>query len=443
MLGLVFTYAITALGVLAGPIRPFYGFLAYVCFSIIKPEALWYWSVPASNFSWWIALSFLSGWLIDGFGTWPRQKYQLRAIFSLVAYAIWILLSTTVSPDTSDGIRYFENAIKIIIPAIAGITLVKTDKDLYLFAWTITVSIGYLAYSLNESYFAGYNRLQEEGFAGFDNNSITIALVSGIGLNFFLGLYVKGSAQKLLLFFFSLLLVNAVLFSFSRGGMLGLIFCGLATIYLIPKTRVNLSLVAAGAVMAFSITGQEVINRFVTISNTTLTSNSASDIESSAESRLHLWRVCIEMSKDYPLFGVGPDQFIRRVGEYPIVDANGQVITYGATGANIDRKTSFGAKEAHMLWLQVAAELGIIGAVSLFAYYGFTCISSMIAIRDPAVVSNELHRHIHLMVLTSIGPFVLSASFVSLEGLELPYYVAALGLSTNKISSKSQSLLQR
>lgn len=433
-MGLIFTYAVTAFGILVGPFRPFYGFLAYVCFSIIKPEALWYWSVPKSSFSWWIALSFLSGWIMHGLGTWPTQKSQIRAILCLIFYTIWAFIAALVSSDPDAGMLYVQNALKIVIPAIAGLTLVKTEKDLYLLAWTITASIGYLAFSLNESYFGGYNRLQEEGFGGFDNNSITIGLVTGVGLNFFLALYETNWIKKSILFVFSLVLVNAVLFSFSRGGMVGLILVGLTTIYIIPKTRLNIALVVAGIIVGFSITGPEVIARFMTIEQTSLTSQQPDNLESSAESRLHLWSICIDMIQDYPVFGVGPDQFIRRVGEYPVIAADGQIITYGAPGPK-DQVTAFGAKEAHMLWLQVAAELGIIGSLSLLGYYVITYVASYRSIRRYNQLTSSFNKHIHMMVFTSLGSFVLSASFVSLEGLELPYYVAVLGMSANKISS--------
>ena len=38
-------------GATAALFNPFYGLLAYVCFAIIKPETLWFWSVPAGNYA--------------------------------------------------------------------------------------------------------------------------------------------------------------------------------------------------------------------------------------------------------------------------------------------------------------------------------------------------------------------------------------------------------
>ncbi len=40
MKGLIFTYVLTYGGALVSLFRPYYGFLVYVCFGLLKPEAL-------------------------------------------------------------------------------------------------------------------------------------------------------------------------------------------------------------------------------------------------------------------------------------------------------------------------------------------------------------------------------------------------------------------
>ena len=51
------------------------------------------------------------------------------------------------------------------------------------------MSQGYAALEFNLTYLSGYNRLKEEGFGGMDNNGNAIALVSCVGLAFFLCLH--------------------------------------------------------------------------------------------------------------------------------------------------------------------------------------------------------------------------------------------------------------
>jgi hypothetical protein len=68
MKGLFFTYALTYGGAAVSLLNPYYGFLIYVAFANLKPEALWFWSVPQGNYSRVVAVAFLVGWLIHGGG---------------------------------------------------------------------------------------------------------------------------------------------------------------------------------------------------------------------------------------------------------------------------------------------------------------------------------------------------------------------------------------
>ena len=70
MKGLVFTYAMTYGGALISLFNPFYGLLVYVCFAIVRPQYMWYWSVPQGNYSRIVALALLAGWALGGFGSW-------------------------------------------------------------------------------------------------------------------------------------------------------------------------------------------------------------------------------------------------------------------------------------------------------------------------------------------------------------------------------------
>lgn len=344
-------------GSLVALVRPYYGFLIYVCFSIIRPESLWHWSVPAGNYSRFIAISFLIAWAINGFGNWNLGGAR-RPTIMLAMFWIWSLLSTLFCQEPEMGLAFLESMTKIVLPAIAGLTLIHSRQDVYALAWTIAASIGYVAYDLNNSYFAGYNRLSFDGFGGMDNNSFTIALVTGVGFCFFLGLSETVWWRRYLAFAFAAFLTHAVFFSFSRGGMLGLIVVGLATAWLIPKSKKNIALMTLGVTLALAMAGTEVVERFSSIKKSSLAGASGSEVDASAESRVELWGVCLKMTLESPLFGKGPDHFPLLVHFYDVKGTAGMRYNQG--------------KEAHTLWLQIAAELGIPGVTFLFLYYALT-----------------------------------------------------------------------
>src|SRR5579871_4812088 len=85
MKGLIFTYVMTYGGAAVSLFNPFVGFLIFVCFAIIRPEFLWYWSVPAGNYSRIIGLALLAGWALNGFGDWNFGRARF-IVWSFVCF---------------------------------------------------------------------------------------------------------------------------------------------------------------------------------------------------------------------------------------------------------------------------------------------------------------------------------------------------------------------
>ena len=418
-MGLIYTYLMTYGGAAVSLFRPFYGFLIYVSFSIIRPESLWFWSVPQGNYSRIIAIAFLSAWLIHGAGSWSLNKAKWPLI-SLICYVIWAAVSTMFCQFPDKGFTFISNALKIVVPAIAGTTLIKSRRDIYLLSWTITCSIGYVAYDFNLAYFDGFNRLEMAGFGGMDNNSMTIALVAGVGFAFFLGLSERTIWRRYLAFAAAALLTHAVFFSFSRGGMLGLAVVGMATTVMIPKTRKNVAFLCLGAGIALMMAGPQVKERFFSIKNTTALGTEENETERSAQSRIYLWQICGRMVAENPIVGKGPDHFVEYVQNYRV---NWSVKSYFPKG-----------KEAHTLWFQIAAELGIPGVTFLAAYY-LLILKGLwpLAKRDKLDRAGLTEGAAARMVWTALAGFFVSAQFVSLEGLELPYYIGVVGMGVLKL----------
>src|SRR5262249_14933580 len=135
-------------------------------------------------------------------------------------------------------------------------------KKVMQLAWVIVLSEGYVALEFNQFYYAGYNRLWEEGFGGMDNNCNAIALVACAGMAFFLGMHSTGWWRKALAFAAAALMVHAILFSFSRGGMLGLGVTLLVSFLLLPKKPVHFLMFFLAVVLIWRLAGAEVVSRF-------------------------------------------------------------------------------------------------------------------------------------------------------------------------------------
>jgi putative inorganic carbon (hco3(-)) transporter len=205
----------------------------------------------------------------------------------------------------------------------------------------------------------------------------------------------------------ALLMLHVVFFSFSRGGMLAAMTLLLVSFVLVPKRPRYNAIFALVVLLALRLAGPEVRDRFATA----LLAEGERDF--SAQSRLDLWGLCWELMLKHPGLGVGPDHF-------PLV-----VYEYGWPAG----------KEAHTLWLQTGAELGFPGLLFLVLFYGMSVVRLLPLTRTRGGGHDPSFAHLGRMVIAGLMGFVISAQFVTIEALELPYYIALVGAGVLKLAS--------
>jgi O-antigen ligase len=259
---------------------------------------------------------------------------------------------------------------------------------------------------MNMEYLSGWNRFEklENVMAGLDNNSFCIGVVTGAGVAFFLGLLEKSIWRKWLCYVAAALMAHVTMFGESRGGMLGLVVSGIATFFLISKEPRHYYAFLLALIVGLRLAGPAVTARFMS------SFVSKEQRDASAESRIILWEACWDIMKSNPLFGVGPDNF-------PIV-----VPAYGFNRG----------KEAHSLWFQTGAEVGFPGMFMLLGFYAYPMwrlflIQRRKDIEDPWLIDASR------LVIASFSGFIVSATFVSLEGLEFPYYLGLFAAGVLKV----------
>lgn len=405
MKGLLFVYGMTYGGSAVALVNPYAGLLIYICFAIVRPESMWFWSVPPGNYSRVIAIALLIGWALRGCGDWRLGRARLPTA-ALVGFWLWSAARAASAEDTTVAVGFVEDISKIVLPFLVGITTINSTARLKQLVWVILLSQGYVAYELNMTYFHGYNRLWEEGFGGMDNNCNGIALVTCIGLAFFFGLFAPHWWQRVLALVAAAFLANAIFFSFSRGAMVALALVGLVAFWLMPKRPQYYLIFALGAAAALRLAGPQVVERFATV----FADKDRRD--ESAASRIELWSACCESMAKEPL-GIGP-------AHWPLVAHE-----YGFRRGKL----------AHTLWLQIGAELGFPGLFALLLFYLSCMVRLWPYARGRAGTADPWFRYLACMVIASLTGFVVSAQFVSLYGLEVPYYVVLLGSGVLRLDS--------
>jgi len=409
-MALDFIYLLTFGAAIISLSYPFAGLLVYVCFGVIKPEYLFYDAVPANNYSRIIALAVIAGWMIHGFGSWRFRSAGATAA-AFAGFWLWAILSACIAPDHATAWGFVADMGKFVLPFLIGLSLIDSIVKLKALAWVIVLSQALIAGVLELNYLGGFNRMQEIGFGGFDNNSAAIGMVTCAGVAFFLGLGERRWDRRAIALVAALLLAHIVLISGSRGGMLGLVSMAAAGFWLLPRHPASYAATALALILLVGATTNEARERFQ--------SGFADEehLDDSARSRLELWANNFDVMLKNPVFGCGPHH-------WPLV-AN----EYGwHTG-----------KEGHSLWLQTAAELGIPGVALLASFYGITLVRLSQLLRAREQIPDPWLADCARMVIVALVGFIVAAQFVTISALEVPYYVVLLGAGALKLASKQEA----
>jgi O-antigen ligase len=247
---------------------------------------------------------------------------------------------------------------------------------------------------------------------GMDFNSLSIMLIAGAGLAFFFGLY----ADRFWIRWGSLacaaLIAHVPMFGMSRGGMLGLIVVGVVSFVLIPKQPKHYAFFALAVVVGLMLAGPSVREEFATVFL------DEAERDASAQGRVEMWGICLEEMFANPVVGIGQEHWGIVVAQHGWPKG----------------------KEAHSLWFQSAAELGIPGILWLIGFYFTTLWLMWGLIRHRDAFDDPWFPFAGRMVIASLVGFMAAASFVTVEGLEIPFYVALLGAASVNLAPMHATL---
>jgi O-antigen ligase len=296
-----------------------------------------------------------------------------------------------------------------VAPFLVGVTLLDAHKHVRGMVWLIVIAQAYISFEMNLSYYLdGYNQVADVGFGGMDNNSFAISLVTTIGPALALALTEKKWIARLGAASCAVLILHATLLTFSRGAMVGLLAVGFTAFVLMPKRPSYMLALTLAALLALRLTGPQLMARY---SSTVVDSDVRDE---SAESRLDLWRDCLDVALHNPLFGVG-------VRNWPLVAAR-----YGWPPG----------KEAHSTWMQATAEMGFPGAFLVLMLFSVPAVKLWpIAHRMPDGDNRDRVMGARAVVMAMSG-FIVAGQFVTLSGLEIPYYMAMVAVMILKDSPR-------
>jgi probable O-glycosylation ligase (exosortase A-associated) len=214
--------------------------------------------------------------------------------------------------------------------------------------------------------------------------------------------------------------ILALILTYSRGGLLGIIAVGFF-ILLRSKRKVIIFTFGLFLLLVFytHFLPDEYKERIYTMSKYDIHEE---DVDMSAAGRIIAWRMAIEMIKEHPLFGVGLYCSGEKIVEY----------TDPVTRISFDR-----GKALHNTVLQVAAEGGIPALlvyvlIYLMAYLRLTKIRRLV---KPHGLDPKYWHYASMLQLAFVGHFS-TGMFINAAYIDLPWHCVGLTVALEQIARK-------
>jgi O-antigen ligase len=355
----------------------------------------------------WLAFVSTSGTRVRNFFTaHPGLTYLL------VAFIGWNTISIAWSQSHSDALssvmRYSLNAI--LLPV--AFTAVRSRRDMVRILAAVVAGASVAAVSAilsppaEESAISG----RAAGTIG-DPNELAAALVVGLAVAtaFAVNRHISPTLRALSAMS-AVLCLAGILLSLSRGGLVGLAAALVIAILAGGRWRVRvLSVCAALAALA--------VGYFAFIASLPAKERVLNVSAGGGTGRLDLWTVGFRMISAHPFNGVGSGQFANSSVHYllrPGIIARGDLILSTP-------------KVAHNTYLNIVAELGLVGGL-LFGAILATCVGcAVIALRQLRRDGDERLEILARGLVVGIGGYLVTLLFISENYSKLMWILLALG----------------
>jgi O-antigen ligase len=349
---LVFGLLAGLTGVLVIMARPFWGLLLYTLVYLLRPAEI-YPALAVLHLERVLGVVALAAMFFEM----ARKSGQVlvdrsRQTAWFLAFLGAVLLSIPFSYWTGWATTQFVDMLKVLAFYLMVVHLADTPKRIRVFTWTYLIMVTYIAVSSLRAYYSGQfafaqgiDRAVGQTSAGGDPNNLGATLASAVPLFILLLRPERGFWRRLLLFLALAAAVWTVVLTGSRSSLLG-VLSAFGFLIWISRRRVAWAAVAlAVVVVGFVLLPEQYKHRYETIAEAT-----SGDLDPSSRSRLRVWKAGLHMFLDHPIVGVGAGCF-----------GTAHALSYSPEG---DRSWL----QAHSLYIQVFAELGILGVVTFFGF---------------------------------------------------------------------------
>ena len=421
----ILLYAVIVPLVLAILRNPFAGILAYTGINIVRPEMLFWGGAQGSLLHKLVFISLAVSYLVN-----RGEKFLKLLCYREVLLLFWMCFAVVISLNLSEyplHQRAYYYAMELCKLALFGTLLagvLLTEKRILIYERFYLGLFSFLALWGIDQHFRGNVRLEDIG--DFDSNGLAAILVLALPLGLNLAISGASKLEKYLGVASTITLVLAVIFTQSRGGLLGMAVCMLVLFLRSQSKKKFLMVGAVTAALVIPFLTESYVSRMSTISS------DREDLDYSAASRIVLWQAGLMLFKDNPVFGAGLLTFPIAVPQYKD--------RFGDDDPDLIKYTFNGTKVSHSTYVQMLSE----GGLFLFIPYLWLILGTLADNRRTRATTRTQDDDRLIGLLNSIEAgiwgFCFSTIFInSLTMIFLPIQVIVSRMIRERILAMAQA----
>ena len=343
-----------------------------------------------------------------------RQSWLLLGFLGLTVFTILTAANNYYA-------YYFAYTLALILIGYFAIThILQNERDLKrLLSVLVGIHIylamkGILGYVRSEFDPRGYTPIGNVGgsFLG-DENDLALAMVLILPLAVYLFRHSRSLPEKIFWGGGSLAILLTIIFTFSRGGFVGLAMMVLYWVATSRNKRKAIGTLALATVLVIAVTPPEYWARIETIADTDA---------GTARLRRNYWAAAGRMFLDSPIWGVGGFNYNVLVPEY-------------ATDFTPELRENQWGRVAHNTYLQLLAEFGLLGVFLIGALLlsNFRDLRQVVALGREGSCPPSMGELANFLRISWVG-FLISATFVTVHYYPHLYYLTALTVVVHRLA---------
>lgn len=374
--------------------RPFVGVMLWTWISMMNPHRLTWGFMFDAPVSMFVGVCTLVGLMTTKE---RRSPFLGPPVTWFVVLIIWLCLTTLFAFSPERSWVTLQKVLKIDVMVLVTLMLVRTQREIMLFAWVVALSVAF--YGIKGGLFTlatggAFHVLGPDGSYIEENNALAVALITVVPLLRFLQTTLVQTWQRYLMTGAMLLCAASILGSQSRGALLA-ISAMVTVLWWRGKNKFATAVVVAVCGMVFlSFMPESWWERMGTIRTY--------EQDQSAMGRINAWWMAFNLAKDN-FFG----------GGFSIYNE----VVFGLYAPDPSFVVS-----AHSIYFHMMGEHGFVGLAIYLGLWLSTWMSAgWLRKHGRAQPETAWCAELGSMVQVSLIGFAVGGAFLSLTYYDLPY----------------------